>query len=262
MYEKVQLPWRSSHQRAWKSLQLLMLKLWPSSSPLSLPLWLNQVPKTTFSSLVVSNFLFNMSFYFYLHTWAATMHRKTVSTLRKKDSALNLKPAIKYTTTRNNTGNIKSSGRSLVVLATKYALNLYIFDSRSLLSIALSWGNVNIAVNTGKNPQNTAMKKSSPTWDAERVQISRQETTNHQLQLISRPINMYQPIPDLVDLWDVECLFATRVNLRWWQWRELEWLSTSWNSHVSVLSFLLRKVNNTVPTNLIPILVWDKLSSI
>lgn len=66
------------------------------------------------------------------------MQRKTVSTLRKKDSALSLNPAMKYTTTRKSTGNIKSSGRSLVVLATKYALNLYILDSLSLLSIALS----------------------------------------------------------------------------------------------------------------------------
>lgn len=66
------------------------------------------------------------------------MQRNTVSTLRKKDSALNLNPAIKYTTTRKSTGNIKSSGRSLVVLATKYALSLYIFDSLSLISIALS----------------------------------------------------------------------------------------------------------------------------
>lgn len=66
------------------------------------------------------------------------MHRKTVSMLRKKVSALSLKPAMKYTTTRKSTGNNRSSGRSLVVLATKYALNLYMSAARSLVSMALS----------------------------------------------------------------------------------------------------------------------------
>lgn len=90
------------------------------------------------------------------------MQRNTVVTVRKKEQALIRKPAMKYTTTRKSTGNIRSSGRSLVVLATKYALNLYMSAARSLLSMALSWGNVKMAVKTGKNPQNTAMKKSNP----------------------------------------------------------------------------------------------------
>jgi hypothetical protein len=38
--------------------------------------------------------------------------------------------------------------------------------ARSLLNMALSWGNVKIAVNTGKNPQKTAMKNSSPACNA------------------------------------------------------------------------------------------------
>lgn len=90
------------------------------------------------------------------------MQRKTVTTVRKKEPAFILNPAMKYTTTRKSTGNIRSSGRSLVVLATKYALNLYMSAARSLLSMALSWGNVKMAVKTGKNPQNTAMKNSNP----------------------------------------------------------------------------------------------------
>lgn len=90
------------------------------------------------------------------------MQRKTVTIVRKNEPTSILRPAIKYTTTRKSTGNIRSRGRSLVVLATKYALNLYISAARSLLSIALSWGNVKMAVNTGKKPQNTAMKNSNP----------------------------------------------------------------------------------------------------
>nr|GMC70623.1 hypothetical protein Iba_scaffold61430CG0010 [Ipomoea batatas]GME12607.1 hypothetical protein Iba_scaffold14018CG0010 [Ipomoea batatas] len=82
--------------------------------------------------------------------------------VRKKEAASCFKPAMKYTTRIKSTGRNRSSGRSLVVLATKYALNWYISAARSLLSIALSCGNVNIAVKTGKNPQKTAMKKSSP----------------------------------------------------------------------------------------------------
>lgn len=66
------------------------------------------------------------------------MQRKTISMLRKKGEALSRKPVIKYTTTRNNIGRNRSSGRSLVVLAKKYALNLYMFAARSLLSMALS----------------------------------------------------------------------------------------------------------------------------
>lgn len=100
-------------------------------------------------------------------TWAATMQRKTVSMLRKKGPALSLKPAIKYTTRRKSMGSNRSSGRSLVVLARKYALNLYMSAARSLVSMALSWGNAKMAVKTGKNPQNTAMKNNSPAcmWD-------------------------------------------------------------------------------------------------
>ncbi|KAL3825679.1 hypothetical protein ACJIZ3_021708 [Penstemon smallii] len=94
------------------------------------------------------------------------MQRKTVTTVRKKEPTFILKPAIKYTTRRKSTGNIRSSGRSLVVLATKYALNLYMSAALSLLSIALSWGNVKMAVNTGKNPQNTEMKNSNPACNA------------------------------------------------------------------------------------------------
>lgn len=90
------------------------------------------------------------------------MQRKTVTMVRKKEPVFILKPAIKYTTTRKSTGSIRSSGRSLVVLATKYALNLYISAARSLLNMALSWGNVKMAVKTGKKPQNTAMKNSNP----------------------------------------------------------------------------------------------------
>lgn len=66
------------------------------------------------------------------------MHRKTVSMVRKKGEALSLKPAMKYTTTRNSMGSKRSSGRSLVVLAKKYALNLYMLAARSLLNMALS----------------------------------------------------------------------------------------------------------------------------
>lgn len=66
------------------------------------------------------------------------MQRKTVSMLRKKGEADSLKPAMKYTTTRKSMGSIRSSGRSLVVLAKKYALNLYMLAARSLLSMALS----------------------------------------------------------------------------------------------------------------------------
>lgn len=66
------------------------------------------------------------------------MQRKTISMLRKKVSALSLKPAMKYTMTRNSTGSNRSSGRSLVVLATKYALNLYMSAARSFVSMALS----------------------------------------------------------------------------------------------------------------------------
>lgn len=57
---------------------------------------------------------------------------------------------------------MRSRGRSLVVRARKYALSLYMSAARSLLNMALSCGNVKIAVNTGKNPQKTAMKNSSP----------------------------------------------------------------------------------------------------
>lgn len=70
--------------------------------------------------------------------WAATMQRKTVSMLRKKGPALSLKPAMKYTTRRKRTGSNRSSGRSLVVLATKYALSLYMSAALSLLSTARS----------------------------------------------------------------------------------------------------------------------------
>lgn len=90
------------------------------------------------------------------------MQRKVVSTVRKKASASCFNPAMKYTTKRKSTGSIRSSGISLVVLAKKYALNLYMSADRSLFSIALSCGNVKIAVKTGKNPQNTAMKNSNP----------------------------------------------------------------------------------------------------
>ncbi|KAL3839378.1 hypothetical protein ACJIZ3_023969 [Penstemon smallii] len=60
------------------------------------------------------------------------MQRKTVTIVSKKEAAFILKPAIKYTTRRKSSGNIRSSGRSLVVLATKYALNLYICSCKNL----------------------------------------------------------------------------------------------------------------------------------
>lgn len=66
------------------------------------------------------------------------MQRKTVSMVRKKEPASILRPAMKYTMIRKSTGNMRSSGRSLVVLATKYALSLYMSAARSLLSMALS----------------------------------------------------------------------------------------------------------------------------
>lgn len=90
------------------------------------------------------------------------MQRKVVSTVRKKAQASCVKPAMKYTTKIKSTGSIRSKGMSLVVLAKKYALNLYISADLSLFSIALSCGNVKIAVKTGKKPQNTAMKNSNP----------------------------------------------------------------------------------------------------
>ena len=90
------------------------------------------------------------------------MQRKTVSMERKKWQTLSLKPAMKYTTRRKRMGSTRSRGRSLVVLATKYALSLYISAALSFDSIALSCGNAKTDVNTGKNPQNTAMKNSRP----------------------------------------------------------------------------------------------------
>ena len=66
------------------------------------------------------------------------MLRKTVNMLRKNGSALSLRPAMKYTISRKITGRKRSSGKSLVVLAMKYALNLYMSTARSLFNIALS----------------------------------------------------------------------------------------------------------------------------
>lgn len=66
------------------------------------------------------------------------MLRKTVNMLRKKCVAVALRPAMKYTITMNMMGRKRSSGRSLVVLAKKYALSLYMSTARSLFSIALS----------------------------------------------------------------------------------------------------------------------------
>lgn len=83
-------------------------------------------------------------------------------TVRKKAETSCVKPAMKYTTKIKSTGSIRSNGMSLVVRAKKYALNLYISADLSLFSIALSCGNVKIAVKTGKNPQNTAIKNRSP----------------------------------------------------------------------------------------------------
>jgi hypothetical protein len=45
--------------------------------------------------------------------------------------------------------------------------------ARSLLNMALSWGNVKIAVNTGKNPQKTAMKNSSPACNPRRFKFTK-----------------------------------------------------------------------------------------
>lgn len=59
-------------------------------------------------------------------------------------------------------GKMRSKGRSLVFLANKYALSLYMSTDLSFTNIALSCGNVNMAVNSGKNAQNTDMKNNNP----------------------------------------------------------------------------------------------------
>lgn len=66
------------------------------------------------------------------------MLRKTVSIVRENASKLGFKPAMKYTININNMGRMRSKGRSLVFLATKYALSLYISTDLSLTSIARS----------------------------------------------------------------------------------------------------------------------------
>lgn len=70
------------------------------------------------------------------------MQIKTISMVRKNAFALCFRPAMKYTILRKSSGSRRSSGRSLVVLATKYALNLYMSAARSFCNIALSCGNV------------------------------------------------------------------------------------------------------------------------
>lgn len=66
------------------------------------------------------------------------MLRKTVSIVRENAAKLGFKPAMKYTININNMGRMRSKGRSLVFLATKYALSLYISTDLSLTSIARS----------------------------------------------------------------------------------------------------------------------------
>lgn len=66
------------------------------------------------------------------------MLRNTVTMVRKNADTSSFKPAMKYTMPRNITGRMRSSGRSLEVLAIKYALSLYISTDLSFASMALS----------------------------------------------------------------------------------------------------------------------------
>lgn len=66
------------------------------------------------------------------------MLRKTVSIVSENAVKPGFKPVMKYTIATNSMGWMRSKGRSLVFLATKYALSLYISTDLSLTSIALS----------------------------------------------------------------------------------------------------------------------------
>ena len=124
--------------------------------------WCRGIPSTCYYVWVFHTCLYP-SFYVSLSSNAVGFCLTVLSKKKKRNTVkTGLNPTMKYTISKNTTGRIRSKGRPLMFRATKYALSLYISADLSFINIAHSRGKVKIAVNTGKKPQNTEVKNSSP----------------------------------------------------------------------------------------------------
>ncbi|GAB2215675.1 hypothetical protein Droror1_Dr00020070 [Drosera rotundifolia] len=85
---------------------------------------------------------------------ATSTLRRREKRLQKKADAVGFSPVIQYTMVMNTVGSTSSMGRSPAIRAMKYDESLYIPDDLSFSSIIRSGGNVKMAWNNGKKPQN------------------------------------------------------------------------------------------------------------
>ena len=90
--------------------------------------------------------------------------RQTVAMVKTKAVRVRRRLAMKQRMRMKMTARPNSMGRSLNVRAMKQALTRYMSAALSFAIIDLSIGNVKIAVNNGKYPQNTPMKNNNPDY--------------------------------------------------------------------------------------------------